>query len=140
MKHKKSEKYDICDFCSDFWGEDRTDDCKTVCACASYANQDYVYQKEKTVGLPAPKSLNLEEPAFKITNWGHLPIKVKKIVVERTVEIYNIKDPVLFRMFTLLMEDHTKDEICKEMDIDDQTFDSYASQLRNNGKKEGQNQ
>lgn len=131
---RSDEKYDICKFCENLWGEDRQGDCTTPCVCANYINQDYVYQREFTIGLPGPRSIRMPAYTESVTYWSSLSLEEKKGVASRVGDLALEADPVLFQMITLLLSGNTKEEICEELGIESTTYDKYAERLRDTKK------
>jgi len=133
MKRKSEKREGICEFCAELWGSDRTEECEqshTICICASYINQDFVYQREKTGGLIAPKALEL--PGRKSGNefWDSLSEEGRARVSDKMGKMVNELDPVLFQMLALIVMGHSEAEICWEMNIEKATYDTYVDRLR----------
>lgn len=125
---------EICEHCKELWGEDRQDDCQSPCTCAAHVRQDYVYQREIPIGLPAPRSLETPKKQEKTEPWyKNLPRGTQKRVAMKLGDLSKTIDPALFQMLCLLVAGHTKAEICEIMHIDSRTYDKYAEDLRENG-------
>jgi hypothetical protein len=141
MKKGKSERYDICEFCSEFWeGVDKSATCETPCPCASYANQDYVYRRESlTIGLPPPKAFPGSLGESTCTFWSDLPEDKKKDLALLIGDLWKHIDNVSQRMLILLLEGADMEQICDEMHIDNATFYNYTHILRKEVKKELKN-
>lgn len=128
MKKRKETK-DLCEFCSTFWDVDRREICKTPCSCAAFANQDYVYQRESTVGLPVPCSWPVKRDNH--TNFFRdLNDAERKRVSERYLVLLQEVDPILGMFLTLLVQDATQKEICEKLEITEETYRKYAQRLR----------
>jgi hypothetical protein len=127
---KSLEKYDICQFCESLWGEDKHSECTTPCTCASYINQDYVYQKEMTIGLPSPRSIRISAQISTREYWGTLSIDEKRRIALKIGQLANTMDKILFEMVALLLDGNTKEDICQELQIEPHTYDTYADKLR----------
>jgi len=131
MKRKlDDEKYDICTFCMEFWGEDRHSNCKSACTCASYANQDYVYQREIDIGLPRPIPWPADlvpkgDPVF----WRRLSEQGQERLKEALPGLLDELEGALKRVLTLLLQGATKEEVCKELTIGERTYDKYTERL-----------
>lgn len=130
MKHRTSEKYDICEFCEALMGKDLRDSCATPCICAAYANQDYVSLREKTIGLPHPRSLKMPEAVEPKPYWESLTDIEKEKVAHKMGDLSKKLDPILRDMVTLLIQGCTRKEICESLKIEEEYYGVYLDRIR----------
>lgn len=136
MSKIAKEISDLCEFCTEFWGENKRNSCKTPCVCATYVNQDYVYQREFTMGLPSPKSWKATVSYSEGGNfWENLSLEAKKRVGDKLAPLLVGLDPVLQQVLTLLLMGLSKEEVCTELDILSNTYDKYVERLKRTAKE-----
>jgi len=136
MKRKGNiETSDICNFCQELWGSDRRSTCNSVCTCAAYANQDHVYQRELTIGLPSPKSWSIKESSPSGDDWWKgLSNVARGRVADKMARIVKESDPVLSQLLVLLMMGYSMEETCEELSITKESFEEYVKRLKRSSR------
>ena len=133
---KEEEQYrDFCPLCSTLWGVDKSQSCKAPCACADYANQDYVRQADIPVGLPVPRPwpsyLEKNIEGFFHSLDASQKLEVARVLADMMTTCPEHIKPVLID----IINDVPKYEICKAYNIKGNTYDKYAERLRESGSR-----
>lgn len=141
MNIKSEETRDVCQFCATMWGVDKSNSCHSTCTCAIYINQDYVPQRELTIGLPCPRAWDNNKDSTKQANlvpkgphkaWKPISQeeidKMREAYPSLLIKLHNA--PSLCQMLSMLMTGADMKFICKALKIKKRVYYEYAKRLR----------